>query len=68
VASCPERARLLRKYESAVGAFGNAVTTNKGRLTQKALESWQNALKAIIDHEREHGCGKRVVRPTPPVS
>jgi hypothetical protein len=58
-APCPERARLQRQYESAVNDFGKASRWSARHLTQKTSESWQHAQKALLDHEREHGCGRQ---------
>ncbi len=61
--SCSERDRLMKRYLSAVSAFG--VVANDARpdsealrkLTQRTSESWQTALNAVWEHERKHGCG-----------
>ena len=63
---CDERDRLSDQYLAAVNAFGKAVSEMRARsheegarqLTQQASSACQYALKAVIGHERERGCGK----------
>jgi hypothetical protein len=62
---CSDRDRLIEQYVAAVNAFGRAVGETGGRsdsrtvreLTQRTSESCQRALQAVLDHQREHGCG-----------
>lgn len=63
---CDEGDRLSNQYLAAVNAFSKAVREMRTRsreeevrhFTQQASSACQYALKAVIDHEREHGCGK----------
>jgi hypothetical protein len=62
--NCPERDRLVGEYLAAVNTFGDVVSGRaSGRkvrqLTQQQKEGCQLALKAVLDHEHDHGCGKQ---------
>jgi ribosomal protein L32 len=67
---CSERDRLIEQYVAAVNAYGKAVTEKRPardrrtqrHLTQKTLESCQNALNAVLNHEEAHGCGNAAAR------
>lgn len=62
---CSERDRLIEQYVAAVNAFGRAVGETRGRsdsrsvreLTQHTSQLCQQTLQAVLDHQREHGCG-----------
>ena len=62
---CPERERLVKEYAATVNAYGRAVKASRGRSagravrqkTQETSELCQQALKAVLDHEKQHGCG-----------
>ena len=63
---CSERTLLIEQYVSAVNAYGNAVNEKRAgsdvrlvrQVTLKASELCEKTLKAILDHEQRHGCGK----------
>jgi hypothetical protein len=71
-AHCPHRESLIEQYFSAMTAFGEVATDRspdsraKRQLTRRTSEAWHKALNAVIEHEREHGCGKADRREGPP--
>ena len=64
---CSERTLLIEQYVSAVNAYGKAVNEKRAgadlrimrQVTLKASELCEKTLKAFLDHEQRHGCGKR---------
>ena len=63
---CSERTSLIGQYVSAVNAYGKVVNEKRAgsdvrlmrQVTLKASELCEKTLKAILDHEHRHGCGK----------
>ena len=63
---CSERTFLIEQYVAAVNAYGKAVNEKREgsdlrimrQVTLKASELCENTLKAFLDHEQQHGCGK----------
>jgi hypothetical protein len=63
---CSERTLLIEQYVSAVNAYGTAVNQKRAvtdlrimrQVTLKASELCEKTLKAFLDHEQRHGCGK----------
>jgi len=64
---CPERERLVEQYTASVNAYGRTVREIRSgaaremrQLTQQKSALCQQALQAVLDHEREHHCGKAI--------
>jgi hypothetical protein len=58
---CSKRDCLIQEYVATVNLYGQAVSEKRSdsQIVRQLTQKCQNALKAVLDREQEHGCADK---------